>query len=292
METLDGSFLRLATSATERWWAFHHPSFMDAYRAWLGGHPELLLEYVASTPVHELIASVTCGDVGTQGAIVLPASLFDLVIDRLKPAQAQARPYVGRRLSDSELSFLTHRTSTEFLVLYLERDLDVLPALFDIDTPLENHAAERDLANRLLDEGLADENYRSVVAANLIEWAVTAEDASFLDDHRWLSWLTIDELAELDRRVLSETMYQLQTLIEAELDRWSPSTPELVEPSLNAYATRYPEFAGQISAVQEAILQQAPEPSENDTWARNAQRVSSTDEPAPRGRSIFDDLAS
>jgi hypothetical protein len=292
LETLNGSFLRLAVSANDRWWAFHHPSFMDAYRAWLGERPELLREYVTSTPVQELIASVTCGEVGVEGAIVLPSSLFDLVIDRLKPVQPMDRRYFGRWLGDAELSFLTHRTSTEFLLLYLERDADVLAAAFDIDTPLENHTAERDLARRLLDEGLADQEHRTVVATNLVKWAATAEDASFLDDDRWISWLTTDELAELDRRVRSETMGRLQELVEAELRRWSPSSPELVEPSLDAYAARYPEFAEQISAVQEAVREAASEPGEDDNWVRNAQRTSSTDEPGDRRRSIFDDLVS
>src|SRR3546814_5796223 len=74
--SLDGSLLRLVSVGQDRWWQFHHPSFTDAYQLWLSGHPELLAEFVASAQLEELVRTVTCGDVGLEGALVVPGSMY------------------------------------------------------------------------------------------------------------------------------------------------------------------------------------------------------------------------
>ncbi len=83
LEALRGSLAVYATSDGESFWTFKHPTIGDAYSAMLRESPELLGIYVRGSDIEKLMRQITCGDMGIDNAVVLPSSLFALLIERL-----------------------------------------------------------------------------------------------------------------------------------------------------------------------------------------------------------------
>ena len=301
LPTLDGSLLRLVHRNGQRWWEFHHPSLTDAYRTWLAGKPELLREYLMSTPPEDLGRTVTCGDVGLAGALIVPRSLYDVVADRL----LDARPVTPAGADGWQLerqwermvwSFLAYCSDDEFLRAWLQRDPTPLAAAFNIGLFVDAHTTERALAARLLDAGIAGDIQRRRIVKRLTEYALSAEDASFLSDPGWLRFFTDDELAHLDHEVVTQVLPQITTLIEAELDAHRDAGYDASDEffaTLDAYQARYLDWKGQIDKVRDIIrrYQRDEDDTDDDTeWSFNTKPGRQSTARHSSTRSIFDDL--
>lgn len=287
---LDGSLLRLVSVAGDRWWQFQHPTFTDAYQHWLAGQPELLAEYITSARLEDLARTITCADVGLEGAVVAPRVLHDAVATRL----IEARPAAGwQELSNWKrvvFSFLRHRCDAEFLQSFIAREQWIVGEAFDIGLYLSAHTVERALARRLLDAGLATESHRLRLVETLIEYAAEGSDGSFLGDDQWLGFFTPDDLLELDRRVLEE-LDALDDRVAEDL-RQSEGDVSGADESVAGYEARYPGNPHVVAARERVENFSRYEPdTDSEAWKEDESEEAPPTQPDDPRRSIFEDLA-
>ncbi len=303
LPSLEGSFLRLASARGTRWWQFQHPTFTDVYERWLASEPELLAEYVASADTKDLLRTITCGDVGLEGAIVVPESLYDDVAQRIidfRPGPLGADAYFWRSQLDN---FLARRCDEGFLSRFIQHSPETVRRTFNVGLFLSAHTSERDLARRLLDVGLATEVDRRTLVENLTAYAVEGLDGSFLDDEQWLQFFTAEEIEELDYEVL-ENIGSLADALDDHL-RESGGDVETAEASLRGYEARYPQHEALASARKtiQHVTDYEPDAETIDAWAAKAaeesevggvknESVTAPPEFTWEGRSVFEDLAS
>src|SRR3546814_11749374 len=62
-------------------WTYKHPTIGDALSEVTRHTPELLGVFLAGSDVERLSQQVTCGNVGIERAVVLPAKLFPQMIE-------------------------------------------------------------------------------------------------------------------------------------------------------------------------------------------------------------------
>ena len=74
-------------------WRFKHPTVGDAYAAILLKNSELMDIYIEGTPAEDLLATITCGDVGLEGAVVVPKSLLHLSKENCLPSPRAERHF-------------------------------------------------------------------------------------------------------------------------------------------------------------------------------------------------------
>lgn len=292
LPALDGSLLRLVAVAGDRWWQFQHPTLTDAYQRWLEREPELLAEYIGSAQLDNLIRTVTCGNVGIEGAVVVPAVLWEKVVTRLIEIQSTSKvPRVTIAWNDAVFQFLGRRCDREFLRLLIDRKPTLVDEAFTIKSSISDHISKRLLARVLLDEGLASDSHRIRLVESLTDKAVDDMDGSFLADEKWLRFFTETELRELDRKVL-EVLGYLEDWVDDALH-----IPEysftFIEESVAGYFYRYPENSNVIAAQWRVDCFSNYEPDfNNEAWQGGDETaISGSAYPASQGRSIFDDLA-
>ena len=51
--------------------------------------------YIEGTPADELLATITCGDVGLEGAVVVPKSLYQSIEEKLSALAAGKETFSG-----------------------------------------------------------------------------------------------------------------------------------------------------------------------------------------------------
>jgi energy-coupling factor transporter ATP-binding protein EcfA2 len=294
MTALDGSLLRLVTESGSRRWEFHHPTFTDAYRIWLSGQPEMLGEYIDSTPLNDLMGSITCGDVGITGALVVPHALYGRVLNRLPVRPVIPTWNALRYWKGSLWPFLARRCDRQFLREYLTLNPDLVGDVFNIGLYLSSYTVERDFALSLLADGIATEEHRLDMVRQLSDYALNAEDGSFLNDPKWLSFFTEPELEHLDRTLEAETIPNLDDLISEELSAGGQDASiGAITDSLDGYYARFSEqFEGVFERAREQVAEHAAEYPEDpgDFWGDDSRdRQPSADEEDGE-RSVFEDL--
>jgi hypothetical protein len=295
LSALNGSLLRLVAVGGDRWWQFHHPTFTDAYRSWLSEQPEMLGQYIDSTPFEELVRSVTCGDMGITGALVVPSSLNGRIGVRIAARPDPPVWSLIRNWKSMIWSFLERRCDEVFLREFLVRNPDIIDDTFSIGLFLQTHFAERSLAKRLLDLGVATDAHRRHLVEQLTEYGVSGQDGSFLTDDDWLYFFSVDELRNLDNRIREETVPVLDDLIYEELlvaGRGEAPIYELQQ-SIDCYEARYGVEGDEVydrarEHVEEYVAQN---PERDDEWYEESRSSSQRDQVDDGTRSIFDDLA-
>ena len=130
LDALNGSLVMNMQIDDQSVWRFKHPTIGDAYATTLALSPDLLSIFLSGSSTDNLIAQVTCGNVGVEKAVVVPKPLFPMMIGRLSEF-ASSDKYKVQYLSSwgarrSLYRFLASRCSKEFLSLYLEQDLGIL----------------------------------------------------------------------------------------------------------------------------------------------------------------------
>jgi energy-coupling factor transporter ATP-binding protein EcfA2 len=83
LEALNVSLVLHSYAGSDAFWRFKHPTIGDAYADSLVRNPELLGIYLRGSAVERLVDQVTCGDIGIEKAVVVPKSLFPLMLTRL-----------------------------------------------------------------------------------------------------------------------------------------------------------------------------------------------------------------
>ncbi|HHQ6566124.1 TPA: restriction endonuclease [Serratia fonticola] len=213
LEALRGSLAVHVTSDGEHFWTFKHPTIGDAYSVMLRGSPELLGIYVRGSNIEKLMRQITCGDVGIEGAVVLPRTLFVPVIERLV-AYKTSSSYKTNWMSGWEarrelLTFLVRRCSKQFLEAYLTVEQTLIASIANPTLYLD-FSVEVDLAIRLFKLGLLPEDARRTLVETVSKYAHNGDDARVLSDPELRSLLNDKELSRLREAIRSELLPRIE----------------------------------------------------------------------------------
>jgi hypothetical protein len=119
LEALRESLVHFAVLEGAPVWIVKHPTIADAFSRYLVQSHELMGIYLRGAPLEKLMNQVTCGDMSTEEAIIVPASLYDIVLDRIDAS--------SRSQSKNDLDwFLTYRCTKDFLRAYIKRNPSIL----------------------------------------------------------------------------------------------------------------------------------------------------------------------
>lgn len=302
LEALKGSLVLLSHPNDDAVWQFKHPTIGDAYAAILIESPEHLGIFIQGSAPDRLVEQVTCGDVGIEKAVVVPKSLFPVILTKLSEL-SRNKSYKSAWLSTFGArrdlqGFLARRCSKDFLSLYLQRNPSLLsqisePGLF-LDT-----VPEVRLAKRLHEFGLLPEENRMKFINTVSNYALEGEDADALDDDRIRSLFTDDEFEELVRRVRVELLPRLGDVRRRWESDHSPGEPpeEHMQPLLEVFDSLKERFCDDESAItlidreirstNDWIDENTPEEPERSP--RELEKVEATEKPHS-ARSIFDDI--
>jgi energy-coupling factor transporter ATP-binding protein EcfA2 len=194
-------------------WKFKHPTVGDAYASILLKNPELLDIYIEGAPPEKLIGTITCGNIGLEGAVVVPKSLYEAVAEKLSSfvggssAQPWTQGWERERKADR---FLAGRCDREFLGLYLERHPQILervsnPGLFLYAV------SEVELALTLFEFGLLPEQHRRKFVHTVIQYTVQGDDGYVFENPAIRKMFTPGERKDLTMRLRSELVPSLAT---------------------------------------------------------------------------------
>lgn len=302
LEALRGSFVVHATSDGDSFWTFKHPTIGDAYSAILRGSPELLGIYVRGSDIEKLMLQVTCGNVDVEGAVVLPASLFDLVIERLtchRTSSAYKTEWIADWRARQDLQrFLARRCSKQFLQAYLAADEKLIESISRPTISLE-FSSEVDLAKRLFEFGLLPEDARRTLIETVSEYARTGDDVHALSDLKLRSLFKERELRRLLEAMrtqllprIEEVRLQHQDRCEREYDaEWEMRHFTRL---LSSFEEAYPTSRriGQIIERERVRLQEWIDLNPRERESSTSRDIT-VDEPTATpssSRSIFDDV--
>jgi hypothetical protein len=287
LDNLNGSLVRHSIANGETGWSFAHPTMIDSF-AQLLARPELLTHFIAACPIDALLQEVTCGDVGLQGALVIPEPLFDRMLNRIQESDWQ----VAR--------FLTHRCSPEFLRLYVAANPDLIPTepFLELESSDENR-----LVAALHKHGLCPDEIRSQFAEDMTGYLRDFEDFAVAWDADLQSILNAHERGALDRIIdgmLDDPATTVDDVVSA-ANRLHPSDlahkidqlEQLVD-----YLQSQPRFRGteRIGLMEKAIGEWRTNEDQAKLPRPLQSLASDTPVPSPLGtdlwtpRSIFDDL--
>ncbi len=303
LEALKGSLVQLVDAGGDFVWQFKHPTIGDAYAALLVQSTELLGIFVQGSRTEKLIGQVTCGDVGIERAVVIPRSLFPLVLRRLEDFSSSKRfktPWMSTwGAKSSLLGFLAFRCSKEFLAVYLEMNPGVLA---EISKPglMLSAVSEVDLAIRLHEFGLLPEETRKMFIAAVSAYALNGEDLYAFEETSLRKVFTDEEFEELLRRARTKLLPRLDDVRrDWQTNHQSDESPENhMQPLLDSLSALKDALSDDEHAVRaiereterinEWIAEQVPDGG--DHKPRRSLAGEETTDTARKDRSIFDDV--
>lgn len=302
LDALNGSLVLHSRTRADSFWRFKHPTIGDAYAESLVDSPEMLDIYIRGSSSERLVEQVTCGDVGIEKAVIVPRSLFPLMLTKLAefaPSRAYRSPSLavwGARRAVQ--SFLARRCSKEFLSLYLQHDPRLLDAVSEPGLFLDTVPEVR-LAERLHEFGLLPEDKRKTFVETVSNYALQGEDTYALDDDGVQSIFTDEEFKGLLQRVKVELLPRLADVRrEWQCNRSSGLDPdEHMQPLLDSFRILKKRFGAdahaaklidvEIQFTEEWVAGNTPEEPERSP--RTLGNVETPEKPQS-ARSIFDDI--
>ena len=212
LQALRGSLVAHTVVDGESLWTYRHPTIGDAYASILRSSPELLGIYVHGSDIDKLMEQVTCGNMQIEGAVILPWSLYDLMIERLKAYNASAlykTEWMSTWSAERRLLwFLDRRCGKEFLEMFLPQAPQVVESISKPSLYLD-YSPKVNLALRLFSLGLLPEDARRTFAQTVIQYALDGDDARVLRDAVMRTLLTTEELDRLKQGVFVELVPRL-----------------------------------------------------------------------------------
>lgn len=303
LKALDGSLVQHIQADGEAFWRFKHPTIGDAYAEMLIRNPELLKIYIHGSDPEKILSQVTCGDVDIEKAVVIPKSLFSMMLSKLDSfSLSKAFKYTGnaewhanRELQD----FLSYRCSKEFLELYQQTHTDLLVRIANPGLYLQV-ASEVRLAIRLHEFGILPEVHRAALIKKVSDYAIKGTDMYALGDHDIRNVFTESEYTDLQQRVRTELLPHLTNLRldwERNCDR-TESAEDYMQPFLDSlddlhYFLREDKTAANNVAQEIACVNNWIEEQETDnTPDTDFGDLGKVETPSQshNQRSIFDDI--
>ena len=177
LTALNGSLIQYVIEEDSGFWKYKHPTIEDAFAAFLIENPEYLNIYIEGASIEKIITQVTCGEVGIEKAIVVPKSLFPLIVIKLNAFIASSDINDAwrsqYRATYRKMDFLAFRCSKDFLRIYTSEN----PIVFEqISKPFIylDSSSEISLAFRLQQYGLLPEPVRLKIKETAFEFALSA----------------------------------------------------------------------------------------------------------------------
>ncbi|WP_024690617.1 hypothetical protein [Pseudomonas tremae] len=182
LEHLNGSFVQLVDTDASRIWRFKHPTIGDAFALNLAQSPEHLNIFVEGTSIERLMDLVSCGNMDVPKATIIPPALFDNIAKRIFDFISKTTSTIPSYLKyDRFFSFLTVRCSKEFLVKYIQLDVDLLATVVKRFSKAWA-GSSFSFARRLFAEDLLPPNHRVAIVSNMMGEALTGDDLSAIHD--------------------------------------------------------------------------------------------------------------
>lgn len=302
LDALNGSLVMNMQIDDQPVWRFKHPTIGDAYAVTLALSPDLLGIFLTGSSTENLISQVTCGNVGFEKAVVVPKSLFPMIVARLREFSTSDK-YKLQWMSSwgarrTLYQFLANRCSKEFLTMYLEQDPDILTRVSEPGLRLYA-VPEVDLAVRLHKFGLLPEESRKKFIETVSKYAIEGEDVYALQDAGVHSVFTDSEFDELVETVRTDLLPKLADVRKNVQENYDTSDPpdEHMQDILESFSTLKKRFREDEDAVK--IIERETDLA-ND-WIteteppepKRAPRTLGAVEPSEKKhgtRSIFDDI--
>lgn len=274
---------------------------VDAYADLLRS-PELLHHLLTGFPLDVLLSEVTCGNVGVEGAVIVPAANFTTILGRLEEPFPKGE--AAWRARSRRTTFLSTRCDEQFLRMWVARDPDRLDRLAEPGLMLEADP-NNELVARLNEFGLFPEEMRRQFAAHLIEYCVTGVDPAVLWNERLASILSTSERDNLLEAVRSVLLGNLRRAISNCTDHWSRSdgSPESAVEPLRSLVYYLPRTVPNDAVVEERareldrlldewVAEQDWDDPDEGNLSRPAGGTTTTPPAVTRSieRSMFDDL--
>jgi energy-coupling factor transporter ATP-binding protein EcfA2 len=301
LDALNGSLVTNVQVDDQQVWRFKHPTIGDAYAAPLASSPDLLGIFLSGSSTENLTSQVTCGNVGFEKAIVVPKSLFPMMVARLREFSASDMYKVEWMSSWRSRwilhRFLANRCSKEFLALFLEQSPEILECVSKPGLSL-SAAPEVDLAVRLHEFGLLPEENRKQFVERVSSYAIAGEDTYALKDVGVHSVFTEDEFEKLVETARVKLLPKLTELrLGVQSNHSSDPPDEHMQDILESFDTLKMRFSGDAEAIKliEREIDLANEwIAETETpEAKVSPRTLGAVEPSEEKhgtRSIFDDI--
>lgn len=302
LDALNGSLVSHIQIEDQPVWRFKHPTIGDAYAATLAFSPDLLGIFLSGSSTENMTSQVTCGNVGVEKAVVVPKSLFPMMVARLREFSASDK-YKVQWMSSwgarrTLYRFLAIRCSKEFLELYLDQDPDILERVSEPSQTL-SFSPEVILAVRLHRFGLLPEENRKKFIERVSNLAIEGDDLLALDDDGLRAVFTDSEFDELVQTVRTELIPRLGVVRATAQSNYSSSEPpdEHMQNVLETFETLTKRFSEDAEAV--GIIQRETDLA--NEWIAETEppepkvspRILGAVEPAEKKlgtRSIFDDI--
>lgn len=302
LDALNGSLVTNMQIDDQPVWRFKHPTIGDAYAATLSFSPDLLGIFLSGSSTENLTSQVTCGNVDVEKAVVVPKSLFPMMIARLREFSASDK-YKVQWMSSWQARrtlyrFLASRCSKEFLEQYVEEDLDILKRVSEPGLSL-SFSPEVDLAVRLHGLGLLPEENRRKFIETVSNRAIEGDDLLALDDDSMRGVFTDNEFDELLRTVRTDLIPRLGVVRATAQSNHDSSEPpdEHMQDILESFSTLKKRFSDDADAL--IIIQRETDLA--NEWIAETEppepkvspRILGAMEPAEKKlgtRSIFDDI--
>jgi hypothetical protein len=300
---MQGSLVQLLELEAGNVWKFKHPTIGDAFADLLISNAELIGIYLLGSKIESLFYQITCGNVGLIGAIVVPESLFSLIIDRLssynRAANFKNESYAVFHARWNSDRFLAYRCSKKFLNQYIQRNPDLTSRLEKPELYLE-HKPSVSLAITLIREGLFPPEARKKFIDTIIGYTVEGYDFFLLQNEELIGILIDEEkeslfeniklsfipnLEQIRRRWESER--NMEDTAEEYLEPFT-STMILLREHFQGASDLQAVFSAQLTKAEQWIEEQEEPPVERKPRDRyeNLQQSQNFE----IKRSIFDDV--
>ncbi len=305
LSNMKDSFVQFTYIDDNAIWRYKHPTIGDAYAKIVAQSPEQLQIYLQGTEVSKLLEQVTCGDVQIEKAVIVPKSMFPIMLKHLqdfKLSEAFKSPHLT--LWDAKrkvLTFLARRSSKEFLKLYIDHQ----PELFELITKPSMafyFSNEIKLVIRLHEVKLLPEEYRKSFIEYISQYAITGDDLEVLNNEKLQQVFTPEELASVKSQIREILIGQLARVRENRQKEFrqynSDSSDEHMEDffeKMNLLLEEYEDNEKIVELVEEEVRLAKEWVNEHNFYDRTerAERIlDSMDEATTitTTRSIFDDV--
>ncbi|WP_421413014.1 hypothetical protein ACOMDM_16485 [Serratia plymuthica] len=304
LNALNGSLVMLVNVDDMLVWRFKHPTIGDAYAMTLASSSELLSVFLSGSSIENMMQQVTCGNIGLEKAVIVPKSLFPMMIARLSELSTSDR-YKAQWMSvwgakRALYLFLAYRCSTEFLKQYIVATPEILSRICEPGLRLDV-VPEVSLVVSLYNNKLLPEENRKRFVEIVSRYAIDGEDVYALSDGRIRCVFTENEYDELINSVRYELIPKLSKIREnTQINYVKSEYPdEYMQGTIDMFDILKEQFSddsivigiieNELEIVNQWIVE--AEPPEPEISPRKLDVLGEADEKYSV-RSIFDDIDS